>query len=304
MTLGEKLARLRREKNYTQEQLAELLGVSRQSVSKWESDVSYPETEKLLRLGELYGCSMDYLLKNHEEGTAAVPQETNLSGVCFGWRTSLLISAVTCFFLILAAEILRAIATDPTVMTWIRLALLAMAVILFVLCLIRSSAILAALGSGTVLLLSAVQLVGGFFIDQYVIEWTEASNYYHWSESGGDNLYHIYTYQQTEAAYVLPYLLETVACALLFLYVLCRAVPDGGKRFGERMARLWFLPWSVEVAALVLGLLMDSSLSPNESWLGGYRFFMEISIVECLLFITFQLLLCRGLMGKRNGAKG
>lgn len=41
MTTGEKLAKLRRENNYTQEQLAELLGVSRQSISKWESGVSH-----------------------------------------------------------------------------------------------------------------------------------------------------------------------------------------------------------------------------------------------------------------------
>lgn len=64
MSLGEKLSKLRRENNYTQEQLAEILGVSRQAISKWESDSAYPETEKLLKLGELYDCSMDYLLKD------------------------------------------------------------------------------------------------------------------------------------------------------------------------------------------------------------------------------------------------
>ena len=64
MTLGEKLSRLRKEQNYTQEQLADLLGVSRQSISKWESNVAYPETEKLIELGKLFGCSMDYLLKD------------------------------------------------------------------------------------------------------------------------------------------------------------------------------------------------------------------------------------------------
>ncbi len=63
MTTGDKLARLRKENNYTQEQLAELLGVSRQAVSKWESDLAFPETEKLIRISELYGCSVDYLLK-------------------------------------------------------------------------------------------------------------------------------------------------------------------------------------------------------------------------------------------------
>lgn len=67
MTLGEKLTKLRKENNYTQEQLADILGVSRQSISKWESDISYPETDKLVKLGELYDCSMDYLLKNDIE---------------------------------------------------------------------------------------------------------------------------------------------------------------------------------------------------------------------------------------------
>ncbi|MBR6764093.1 MAG: helix-turn-helix transcriptional regulator [Clostridia bacterium] len=65
MTLGEKIASERRKLNYTQEQLAQLLGVSRQSVSKWESDLAYPETEKLIQLGKLFDCSMDYLLKEN-----------------------------------------------------------------------------------------------------------------------------------------------------------------------------------------------------------------------------------------------
>ncbi len=64
MTFGEKLSRLRRENNYTQEQLAELMEVSRQTVSKWESDLAYPETEKLVKLGAIFSCTMDYLLKD------------------------------------------------------------------------------------------------------------------------------------------------------------------------------------------------------------------------------------------------
>ena len=63
MTLGEKIAKQRKELNYTQEQLADILGISRQSISKWESDIAYPETEKLIELGRLFDCSMDYLLK-------------------------------------------------------------------------------------------------------------------------------------------------------------------------------------------------------------------------------------------------
>ncbi len=66
MTFGEKLSKARKENNYTQEQLADILGVSRQSISKWESDVTYPETDKLIRLSELFHCSLDYLLKDGE----------------------------------------------------------------------------------------------------------------------------------------------------------------------------------------------------------------------------------------------
>jgi len=62
MTLGEKLSKLRKEYNYTQEQLANILGVSRQSISKWESNNAYPETDKLVKMGKLFECSMDYLL--------------------------------------------------------------------------------------------------------------------------------------------------------------------------------------------------------------------------------------------------
>ena len=63
MTLGEKIVKQRKELNYTQEQLADILGVSRQSISKWESDIAFPETDKLIELGKLFNCSMDYLLK-------------------------------------------------------------------------------------------------------------------------------------------------------------------------------------------------------------------------------------------------
>lgn len=62
MTTGEKIAALRKGNNITQEQLAELLGVTRQSVSRWEMDLAFPETEKLIRLSKLFSCSIDYLL--------------------------------------------------------------------------------------------------------------------------------------------------------------------------------------------------------------------------------------------------
>lgn len=78
MNLGEKLAMLRREQNLTQEQLAELLGVSRQAISKWESNAAYPETEKLIRLAKLYDCSLDYLLLDKPQEPRRQPEAVKL----------------------------------------------------------------------------------------------------------------------------------------------------------------------------------------------------------------------------------
>lgn len=77
MTLGEKLAKARKEKNITQEQLADSLGVSRQSISKWESDIAYPETDKLIRMSKLFDCSLDYLLKENITEKAGSMQKTS-----------------------------------------------------------------------------------------------------------------------------------------------------------------------------------------------------------------------------------
>lgn len=67
MTVGEKITKLRKEQNLTQEQFAEILKVSRQSVSKWERDDAYPDTEKLIKISKLFDCSLDYLLKDELE---------------------------------------------------------------------------------------------------------------------------------------------------------------------------------------------------------------------------------------------
>ncbi len=63
MNFGENLQTLRKLKNYSQEDLADKLQVSRQAVSKWESKTGYPEIEKLISICELFDCSMDELIK-------------------------------------------------------------------------------------------------------------------------------------------------------------------------------------------------------------------------------------------------
>ena len=64
MKLSEKLYSLRKKSGLSQEQLAERLDVSRQAVSKWESGVSVPESEKLVVISSYFNVSVDYLLKD------------------------------------------------------------------------------------------------------------------------------------------------------------------------------------------------------------------------------------------------
>ena len=71
MSMGARLAQARRGQNLTQEQLAEKLGVTRQAVSRWESDAAYPETDKILRMAALFGVSCDYLLGASNEPSLA-----------------------------------------------------------------------------------------------------------------------------------------------------------------------------------------------------------------------------------------
>ncbi|MBQ1251909.1 MAG: helix-turn-helix transcriptional regulator [Firmicutes bacterium] len=66
--LADKIMELRKSHGWSQEQLGELLGVSRQSVSKWETGLSQPELDNILQMSELFGVSTDYLLKDdHRE---------------------------------------------------------------------------------------------------------------------------------------------------------------------------------------------------------------------------------------------
>ena len=79
MSFRDNLQHLRATRNMTQEQLAMLLGVSRQSVTKWEAEKSYPEMDKLLKLCQIFECSLDDLVQGDLTGrepdpaTATVP---------------------------------------------------------------------------------------------------------------------------------------------------------------------------------------------------------------------------------------
>lgn len=67
MILAEKIMTLRKKNNWSQEELAEKLNVSRQSVSKWESGASIPDIDRIIAMSSLFGVSTDYLLKDELE---------------------------------------------------------------------------------------------------------------------------------------------------------------------------------------------------------------------------------------------
>ena len=83
MILADKIIELRKKNGWSQEELAEMMDVSRQSISKWEGAQSVPDMERILKLSEIFGVSTDYLLKDEigsfesqvpsDSGTAARP---------------------------------------------------------------------------------------------------------------------------------------------------------------------------------------------------------------------------------------
>ncbi len=80
MTLGEKIYKLRTERNLSQGDLSEILEVSRQSVSKWENGAATPDLDKIIRLSEVFGITIDELVKN-EDVPVSVSEEPKIPAV-------------------------------------------------------------------------------------------------------------------------------------------------------------------------------------------------------------------------------
>ena len=109
MTFGENLQFLRKRQGMTQEDLAEKMDVSRQSVSKWESNAAYPEMDAILRLCDLFSCDMDTLLRGDVsrrfgEDAAAYDQHMNRFAAAIAAGVALVLLGVifsmllVCFF--------------------------------------------------------------------------------------------------------------------------------------------------------------------------------------------------------------
>jgi len=104
MAFANNLTYLRKKRNMSQEQLAEVLGVTRQAVSKWEAGQSTPDVEKLVQLSELFQVPVDQILKDIEEEN----REENHHDVLYTvltfialaivWFTGLMLVIVNVFF--------------------------------------------------------------------------------------------------------------------------------------------------------------------------------------------------------------
>lgn len=89
MDIGVKIKKSRAESGLTQEQAAEALGISRQTISNWENEKSYPDIISVLKMSDLYNVSLDYLLKGEQamssyidyldESTNVVKSKTKIS---------------------------------------------------------------------------------------------------------------------------------------------------------------------------------------------------------------------------------
>lgn len=157
MILADKIIRLRKKNGWSQEELAEKMNVSRQAVSKWEGAQAIPDLEKILMLGNLFGVTTDYLLKDEieDEETAEEKSDTIVKRVTMEtanefleWRKKASVRIATGVFLCILSPItlfiLLALSTVPSLGVSeniapslglsVLLIIVAVAVMLFVLC--------------------------------------------------------------------------------------------------------------------------------------------------------------------------
>lgn len=120
MEIGSKLKKARTEKGLTQEQSAEALGVSRQTISNWENNKSYPDIISVIKMSDIYSVSLDHLLKEEksmnqtymeylEESTNTVKAKKNVEKI---------ILFSTCFIVWAIAEVVFWIVKEPIISEW------------------------------------------------------------------------------------------------------------------------------------------------------------------------------------------
>lgn len=90
MNIADRIQFLRKQKGYSQEELADKMGVSRQAVSKWESEQSVPDLEKIIVMSELFEVTTDYLLKGIEPASVTNKKTVKTLYIAFAFVFALL----------------------------------------------------------------------------------------------------------------------------------------------------------------------------------------------------------------------
>ncbi|MGL5900600.1 MAG: helix-turn-helix domain-containing protein [Lactobacillaceae bacterium] len=83
MILGNRIREEREKKNWTQNKLAEILNVSRQSISKWETGSAYPDIERLIQISDLFKVSLDSLIRDDEKFQKKIKVKNSKNGMTF-----------------------------------------------------------------------------------------------------------------------------------------------------------------------------------------------------------------------------
>ncbi len=117
MNIGERIQKLRKENGYSQEQLAERLNLSRQTISKWELNQSSPDLDILVRLSELFEVSTDYLIKGTTEDQE-VFNEKKKRDMGNKWVKNLMIGCVFLIIGSLGSGIVLLVASNNLVNAW------------------------------------------------------------------------------------------------------------------------------------------------------------------------------------------
>ena len=121
MTIGERLLKLRRERNLSQEELANVLDVSRQTVSKWETDQSMPDFDKIIPLCNYFGITSDELLTGNSN-----IQEAKQQNVKSNFARNIAVAVMLYIFSIIAVVLCAAQFDQPIIGVSIFFALIAM----------------------------------------------------------------------------------------------------------------------------------------------------------------------------------
>ena len=121
MTIGERLLKLRRERNLSQEELANVLDVSRQTISKWETDQSMPDFDKIIPLCNYFGITSDELLTGNSN-----IKEAKQQNVKSNFARNIAVAVMLYIFSIIAIVLCAAQFEQPIIGVCIFFALIAM----------------------------------------------------------------------------------------------------------------------------------------------------------------------------------